>query len=383
MLPVDRARQVGQFLSRSISSPSFDPCLFSKKDTDGNHVWAAVHVDDIFTLSKTTTARDHFRSGTEARYELSWQDEATSFLGYTITRDRSKKALTLSQPGCARHVVKMAGLENAPDAPSPGEAIRIFTGTSRGKGDPARMRSLVGLMQHLTNTRTDILAELNKVAKTMSDPSAKDITAAERIIRYIKGTLDYGVTFSGDGPCQIVGYADASYQSEKGGYSRTSIIMSLGEGNGAIIGKSYTQKLISTSTQHSEIQALSDATCWAVYLRNTAAELGFPQDPVILYEDNEAAESFAIAESDFDKTKHIHTHYTASGSAEMQYNGLIVVKQIDTKCHVGLLKSCFQLSTPHTLPVNLNLSQIQLKIKNEFRGGVPVSRILFPLVTCV
>ena len=30
----------------------------------------------------------------------------------------------------------------------------------------------------------------------MSDPTAEDVTAAERIVRYEKGTLDYGVTFS-------------------------------------------------------------------------------------------------------------------------------------------------------------------------------------------
>jgi hypothetical protein len=177
------------------------------------------------------------------------------FLGFTISRDRSRLALTISQPGYARHVVKMAGLENASIAPSPGEHLRPYTGSSRGAGDPARMRSLVGLMQYLTNSRPDIICELNKAAKTMSAPTKEDITAAERIIRYINGTLDHGITFSGNGPCQIVGYSDASNQSETGGYSRTSIILSLGEGNGAFVAKSYTQTLLGTSTQHSEIQA--------------------------------------------------------------------------------------------------------------------------------
>ena len=349
-------------ISLGFKASSFDPCLFSKTYPDGNFVWAAMHVDDIYVLAKTTSVRDQFRSGMEARYELSWQDEATSFLGFTITRDRTRKALTISQPGYARHVVEMAGLQNAPDAPSPGDAIK-FTGTSRGKGDPARLRNLVGLMQYLTNSRCDIIAELNKVAKTMSDPSAEDITAAERIIRYIKGTIDYGITFSGDGPCQVVGYADASYQSEKGGYSRTGIIMSLGESNGAFVAKSYTQKLISTSSQHSEIQALSDATRYAVYLRNIAAELGIPQEPVPMYEDNEAAKSFAKGESDFDKTKHIlqmHRFCT-----EMQDKGLIIVQPIDTKLQRADQATKILLPSEHKAhtAINLNLAN-SVSIKN-------------------
>jgi hypothetical protein len=125
----------------------------------------------------------------EAKYELTWQDEASSFLGFTIVRDRSKLTLTISQPGYARHVVEMAGLLHAPVAASPGEHLQ-FTGTSRGAGDPARMRTIVGLLQYLTNSRPDIICELNKVAKKMVDPTAEDVTAAERIVRYVNGTLD-------------------------------------------------------------------------------------------------------------------------------------------------------------------------------------------------
>ena len=307
----------------------FDTCLFSKKNADGSTVWAAIHVDDIFVFASSTAARDAFRAGMEARYELSWQDEASSFLNFTISRDRSRLALTISQPGYARHVVKMAGLENAPIASSPGEHLRPFTGTSRGAGDPTRMRSLVGLMQYLTNSRPDIICELNKAAKTMSAPTAEDITAAERIIRYINSTLDHGITFSGDGPCQIVGYADASNQSETGGYSRTSIILSLGEGNGAFVAKSYTQTLLGTSTQHSEIQALSDATRYAVYFRNIAAELGLHQEPIPMFEDNRAAESFTKGESEFDRSKHILQQHRYC--AEAQGLKFISVLPIDTK----------------------------------------------------
>ena len=66
--------------------------------------------------------------------------------------------------------------------------------------------------------------------------------AAERIIRYINGTLDYGMTFSGTST-QLYSWADASFESERDGFSRfsrSSIVFSIGEYSAAFLAKSFT-----------------------------------------------------------------------------------------------------------------------------------------------
>jgi len=343
--------------SLGYKASAFDPCLFARKDSDGSYSWAAIHVDDILLFASSIKERDAFRAGMQKEYELTWQDEVSSFLSYTITRDRPNHVLTISQPGYARHIVDTAGLTDSSTAPSPGDHLGPY-GESQGEGDPARMRNLVGLLQYLTNTRPDILCELNKVAKTMAAPTLEDVTAAERIIRYIKETLDYGITFSGKGSCQIVAFADASHQSEKGGYSRSSIVLSLGHDNGSFVSRSYTQTLLATSTQYSEIQCLSDTTRFAVYFRNISAELGFPQEPVEIFEDNNAAKAFAKGEGDFDRTKHILSHYRYC--VEQQSLGFIKVEPINTKLQRADQGTKILPHAEHALHTarNLNLSAL-------------------------
>jgi hypothetical protein len=86
---------------------------------------------------------------------------------------------------------------------------------------------------------------------------------------------------------------------------------------------------LSLSTQESEIQALSEAARYVLYFRYILNELGIHQDPTVIYEDNNAAISFAKGESDFDRTKHIARHYRFI--AQQYEFGELDVVRIDTK----------------------------------------------------
>ena len=135
------------------------------------------------------------------------------------------------------------------------------------------------------------------------------------------------MTFSGTST-QLYSWADASFESERGGFSRFSIVFSIGENSAAFLAKSFTQHIRALSTQEAEIQALSEAARYVIFFRMILQELGFPQERNIIFEDNNAAISFAKGESDFDRTKHIPRHYRY---AAQQYDeGNIDIVRIDT-----------------------------------------------------
>lgn len=67
--------------------------------------------------------------------------------------------------------------------------------TSYVFNDPQRFRSLTGALQYLTLTRPNIAHVVNQVCKFMHTPTTEHWKAAKRILRYIKGTIHYGLKF--------------------------------------------------------------------------------------------------------------------------------------------------------------------------------------------
>ena len=58
---------------------------------------------------------------------------------------------------------------------------------------PTLYRSMIGSLLYLTASCSDICYSVCVYARYQYDPKESHITAVKRIIRYISGTLDYGI----------------------------------------------------------------------------------------------------------------------------------------------------------------------------------------------
>lgn len=56
-------------------------------------------------------------------------------------------------------------------------------------------RQVVGSLQYLCLTRLDIAFAINKVSQYMQSPHDTHQIAVKRILRYVQGTIDYGLIF--------------------------------------------------------------------------------------------------------------------------------------------------------------------------------------------
>ena len=91
----------------------------------------------------------------------------------------------------------------------------------------------------------------------------------------------------------MIGYADAGYLSDPhNARSQTGFVFL--HGGTAISWKSLKQTLVATSTNHSKIISLFEATCECVWLRRMinhiqqSCGIGSIESPTIIYEDNAA-----------------------------------------------------------------------------------------------
>jgi hypothetical protein len=75
--------------------------------------------------------------------------------------------------------------------------------------DPTAYRSLAGALQYLTFTRPDIAYVVQQVCLHMHDPREPHLTAAMRILRYLQGTLNYGLLLCRASTLDLVVYTNA------------------------------------------------------------------------------------------------------------------------------------------------------------------------------
>lgn len=75
--------------------------------------------------------------------------------------------------------------------------VKLFTdsGTPLSSADTSLFQSLVGCLQYLTFTKLDIAYVVNYVCQFLHCPTTDHLLAAKRILRYLKGTIDYSICF--------------------------------------------------------------------------------------------------------------------------------------------------------------------------------------------
>jgi hypothetical protein len=154
--------------------------------------------------------------------------------------------------------------------------------------------SAIGALMYLANcTRPDIAFAVNLLARHSAAPTKRHWTGVKCILRYLNGTRDLGLFYKRGPNSNIIGYTDAEYLSDPhNGISQTGFVFLHNETT--ISWKSSKQTLVTTSTNHSEIVALYEASREYVWLHRMinhiqqSCGIGVIDSPTIIYEDNAA-----------------------------------------------------------------------------------------------
>jgi hypothetical protein len=77
--------------------------------------------------------------------------------------------------------------------------------------DPTKYRSLAGALQYITLTRPEISYAVNQACIHMHDPRESHFLLLKRILRYLKGSLDLGLTLYSSSSHNLVAYSDADW----------------------------------------------------------------------------------------------------------------------------------------------------------------------------
>jgi hypothetical protein len=100
---------------------------------------------------------------------------------------------------------------------------------------------------YLTNSRPDICFVLNILSQFSVEPKRVHLVAAKHVMTYLKGTLDFGVSYNGDHEFSLSGYTNSDWVGSVSDRERTSGCC-FNLGSSMISWQSRKQSSISLST---------------------------------------------------------------------------------------------------------------------------------------
>jgi hypothetical protein len=309
-----------------------DSCVYSKHDSDGC-VIICLYVDDMLIFGTNLDRVNETKSFLSSKFEMKDMGEADVILGVKIKR--TPNGICLSQ---AHYVEKLLKKFNSFDVDPVRTPYDPSIHLRKNNGDPvsqSEYAKIIGSVMFLMNyTRPDIAYSVSRLSRYTHNPSHEHWDALKRLLRYLKGTMDWSLHYS-KFPGVLEGYCDANWVSGNDEINSTSgYVFTLG--GGAVSWKSCKQSCTAMSTMESEFIALELAGHEAEWLRNVLADIplwGKPAPSVALHCDSQAAIAVANNHAYNGKKRHIRLRHKAI--KELLSSGVISLDYVKSEMNIA------------------------------------------------
>ena len=312
--------------SEGFTASSADPCMYIKRKK-GKTLILALYVDDTVIAANCKHMLADIKRKLSAKFKMEDLGEVKYILGMSVKRDRQAGTLSIDQRGYIEGVLKRFGMDQCNPVSTPLEAGKQLTKTDEKEEgvDTRRYQEIVGSLIYASiTTRPDIAHAVNVLSQQMAKPNNEHWSAAKRVLRYLKGSLDVGILFRKSDNFELVGYSDADWAGCNDSRKSTSGYVFMLGGN-VISWTSKKQPVVALSTTEAEYIALCLATQEAIWLRRLLESVGQPQKtPTTIYEDNQGAISISKNPINHSRTKHIDIKFHFVRDAVQKNETLIV-----------------------------------------------------------
>ena len=143
--------------------------------------------------------------------------------------------------------------------------LKLMSDTSIETVDAMMYHRMIGSLMYLMNTRSNICFALNTLSQFLMDPRHLHLIAAKHVLRYLKGTVDYGLKYDANKNIILHGYVDSDWPSSAIDRKSTSGYC-FSFGYGMISWFNMKQSCMVLSTTKAEYVAACSAICEAIWL---------------------------------------------------------------------------------------------------------------------
>jgi hypothetical protein len=315
-------------------------------EKDGVKVIVPVFVDNITLASKSKEKIAEIKSLLAQRFKLRNLGPTSFLLGVQIDRERSARTLHLSQRQYTLDLVDRFGFADCSPVSTPldpGSRLDMSQCPQTPEDnefmcDKPYVSAVGALMYLAIATRPDFAHAVGVLYRFMSKPGPAHWKAAKHLFRYIRGSVDYRLTYAPDSSSSqlFTTYSDADHGGNPyNGRSTSAYVVKMG--TGAVSWMSRLQSIVALSTAvhrrlsttEAEFISAVSAGQEIVWMRAFLGELGYSFNAQsLLLMDSQSAIQVTCNPEHHGRMKHLDLRFF--WLRDMVNSGVIAVRYIPT-----------------------------------------------------
>ncbi|GKD45785.1 ribonuclease H-like domain-containing protein, partial [Tanacetum coccineum] len=276
-------------------------CLLQRQGSQVSYL--LIYVDGIILIASSTTLLQQIITSLHNEFDMTDLGALNYFLG--IFADRTPTSLFLSQRKYALQLLERAHMVHCNPSRTPVDTESKLGPEGVPVQDPTLYRSLAGGLQYLTFTRPDLSYAVQQICLYMHDPREPHFAALKRILRYVWGTVDFGLQLYVSSTTSLVGFTGADWAGCPS-TRRSTLGYCVFLGDNLLSWSSKRQHTLSRSSAEAKYCGVANVVVETAWLHNLLRELHSPlSTATLVYYDNASDVYMSANPVQHQRTKHI------------------------------------------------------------------------------
>lgn len=310
------------FMKEGFKRCDYEHTLFIKTRKEDKVLIVSLYVDDLVFTGNDDFMFTEFRNSMKQEFDMTDLGKMRYFLGLEVLQ--RPNGVFIYQKKYALEVLQRFGMDKSNYVHNPiVPGCKLVKDENGVKVDKTYFKQIVGSLMYLTATRPDMMYVVSLISRYMENPTELHLQVAKRVLRYLKGTTEFGIFYKNGGDDELVAYTDSDYAGDLEDRKSTSGYVFL-LSSGAISWSSKKQPIVSLSTTEAEFIAAASCACQGVWLKRVLGMLGENQSkPTIIRCDSSSAIKLSKNPVMHGRSKHIDVRYhflrelTKAGTVEL------------------------------------------------------------------
>ena len=258
-------------LDKSLKSLGFMKCTQEQavyiRDEIGANIIIGVYVNDLIVMGEDAATIADFKKKMFSEFDMSDLGMLHYYLEIEVAQENGE--ITIKQTAYAKKILGQFGTLECNPTKYPMEPKTHLHKDEKGHPvDASEYRRIIGCLRYLLHTRPDLSFAVGMASRFMERPTVMHHKAVKQTLRYLKGTMHYGLVYGrGGGAEEITGFTDSDMAGDMDDRKSTSG-MAFYVNKCLVAWNSQKQKTVALSSCEAEFMAATAVACHALWLRS-------------------------------------------------------------------------------------------------------------------